>query len=149
MNIFIATDHAGFEMKEYIKKVLEKFEYSVQDCGATTFNSNDDYPEYIHSLSKEIVLSGGIDDVGIIFGGSGQGEAMVANRYPYIRAIVYAGVNLELVKLGREHNNANILSIGARFISNEDAKEAVELFLRTPFSYDERHIRRISQMDKK
>jgi ribose 5-phosphate isomerase B len=84
----------------------------------------------------------------VIFGGSGQGEAIVANRFRHVRAIVYAGGNLELVKLGREHNDANILSIGARFVSGSEAKIAVDLFLATGFSHEERHADRIIQIDE-
>jgi ribose 5-phosphate isomerase B len=84
----------------------------------------------------------------LIFGGSGQGEAIVANRFRHVRAIVYAGGNLELVKLGREHNDANILSIGARFVNANEAVQAVELFLSTPFSHEERHADRVIQIDE-
>ena len=84
----------------------------------------------------------------IIFGGSGQGEAIVANRFRHVRAIVYAGGNLELVKLGRLHNDANVLSIGARFVSFSEATQAINLFLDTAFSHEERHADRIVQIDE-
>lgn len=80
-----------------------------------------------------------------MFGGSGQGEAMVANREPGARAVVYYGGSLDIVTLGREHNNANILSLGARFVTREEAEEAVRLFLLIQFSDDERHVRRIAK----
>jgi ribose 5-phosphate isomerase B len=83
----------------------------------------------------------------IIFGKSGQGEAMVVNRFPGIRAIVYHGKNLEVIRLGREHNDSNILSIGAGFVEYEEAREAVRLWISTSFSGEERHVKRIEQMD--
>jgi ribose 5-phosphate isomerase B len=86
--------------------------------------------------------------VAIIFGGSGQGEAIVANRFRHVRAIVYAGGNLELVKLGREHNDANVLSIGARFVSLAEAVSAIDLFMATLFSHEERHSDRIIQIEE-
>lgn len=149
MKIYLATDHAGFTLKEEIKKYLEEKGSEVYDCGALTLEQGDDYPHYM-SLAATQVQHDALHDpsVAIIFGGSGQGEAIVANRYRHVRAIVYAGGNLELIKLGRGHNDANVLSIGARFVSSDEAIQAIELFLSTPFSHEERHADRIIQIDE-
>lgn len=153
--ILIASDHAGFELKQELIPFLRDLGYEIKDFGAREFDAEDDYPDYIIPLAKEISESGGAKQ-GIIIGGSGQGEAMTANRFRHVRAMVFNGqyrldsdrrVPLE-VKTAREHNDANILSLGARFISEIDAKEAVKTFLTIPFSEDERHVRRIEKIDE-
>lgn len=149
MKIYLATDHAGFSLKEEVKKVLEDEGNEVYDCGALTLEPGDGYPSYMaqaaENIQKDAIHN---PSIAIIFGGSGQGEAIVANRFRHVRAIVYAGGNLELVRLGREHNDANILSIGARFVNLTEAMQAIRLFLDTPFSHDERHADRIIQIDE-
>ena len=118
MKIYLATDHAGFSLKEEVKKYLEEKEQNISDCGALTLEEGDEYPVYMVNAARHVQEDAFHDpSMAIIFGGSGQGEAIVANRFRHVRAIVYAGGNLELVKLGREHNDANVLSIGARFVS--------------------------------
>lgn len=156
--ILIAADHAGFEMKQALMPFLRDMGYEVKDFGATEFNDDDDYPDFIAPLAREISESGGTKQ-GIIIGGSGQGEAIVANRFPHVRAVVFNGqyhpdhlapgahVPLE-VKTAREHNDANVLSLGARFLSKADAEEAVKTFLTIPFSEDERHVRRLKKLDE-
>lgn len=149
MKIYLATDHAGFSLKEEVKKYLEDKSHEVYDCGALTLEMGDDYPEYMVRAAKSVHDDALHDpSYAVIFGGSGQGEAVVANRFRHVRAIVYAGGNLELVKLGRAHNDANVLSIGARFVTKDEAIQALELFLSTPFSHDERHADRIIQIDE-
>ncbi len=145
MKIYLASDHAGFELKEKVKNFLEELKYDVADMGPFKRDDDDDYPDFIMPAAKEIAhdLINGVESKGIIFGGSGQGEAMAANRVDGVRAAVYYGGPLDIVKLSREHSNANILSLGARFISEQEAIDAIELWLATPFSNDERHIRRI------
>ena len=145
MKIYLATDHAGFELKENIKKFLAIAKYEIIDLGAFAYNENDDYPDFIEPLAKEIEhdLKAGEESKGIIFGGSGEGEAMVANRTDGVRATVYYGGSKDIIKLSREHNNANVLSLGARFVSAQEAQEAVTLWLTTPFTGEDRHIRRI------
>jgi ribose 5-phosphate isomerase B len=145
MKIYLATDHAGFALKEEIKKYLEDKGTEVYDCGALTLEAGDDYPEYMARAAEDVLHE---PSMAIIFGGSGQGEAIVANRFRHVRAIVYAGGNLELVKLGRTHNDANIISIGARFVTTKEAIQAIDLFLSTPFSHEERHVDRIIQIDE-
>ena len=145
MKIFLATDHAGFELKEKVKKFLTDSDHEVEDCGAYVLDSNDDYPDFVHKAAVKV----GEDTEnsrGNIFGGSGQGEAMVANRVKGVRAAVYYGGSEEIVKLSREHNDANILSLGARFITEEQAMHAIKIWLETPFSEEERHKRRIDKI---
>ena len=159
MKVFIATDHTGFILKnvllEYVRDALL---YEVEDLGAYELNPEDDYPDYVVPCAQKVAEEGAL---GIIIGGSGQGEAMAANRVRGARAAVFYGkikaqgaINAEgappldgcdIVRLAREHNDANLLSLGARFISEEDAKEAVRIFLETPFSGSERHVRRIGK----
>ncbi len=147
MKIYLASDHAGFELKEALKKYLTELGYGGEDKGAYSLNSEDDYPDFIRPV-VEAVAADPEHVRGIVLGGSGQGEAMIANRYKGVRAAVYYGGQLEIVKLSREHNNANILSLGARFISEYEAKEAVKLWLETPFLGEVRHMRRIEKIDQ-
>ncbi len=147
MKIFLATDHAGFSLKESLLVFIKNLGHEVIDYGATVYDETDDYPDFIQKAAQS-VSENPEEYRAVILGGSGQGEAIVANRFFGIRAVVFYGGDIEIVKLGREHNNANILSLGARFITEDDAKEAVKIFLGTPFSEDERHIRRISKIDK-
>lgn len=147
MNIHIASDHAGFEMKELLKKYLIETGHTVTDHGAFTYDALDDYPDFIIPCATAVVHTR--DSFGIILGGSGQGEQITANKIDGIRAIEYYGGNLDIIKLGREHNDANILSIGARFVTNDESIQAVQVFLDTSFSGDERHIQRIEKIEQK
>lgn len=146
MKIYFATDHAGFELKEKIIAYVQTLGHEVVDCGALELNPGDDYPEFIRPASHAVSQSPH-DTRAIIFGGSGQGEAMTANRFSNVRATVFYGGSLDIIRLSREHNDANVLSIGARFVSVADAQEAVALWLSTPFQEEERHVRRIAQID--
>jgi ribose 5-phosphate isomerase B len=146
MKIHLATDHAGFALKEATKTWLNDLDYDeVVDHGAHELVETDDYPDFI-KLAAEAV-SENPDERAIIFGASGQGEDMVADKFEHVRSAVYYGGPLEIVKLSREHNDANILSIGARFVTGEQAREAIELWLKTPFSGAERHQRRVDKID--
>ncbi len=154
-NIFIASDHAGFELKNELLPFLRDLGYEPKDFGAYEFNADDDYPDFVVPLAKAVSESSGVEK-GIIIGGSGQGEAMVANRFTHVRAVVFNGqykpesgrhIPHEIIT-SREHNDANILSLGARFLSEKDAREAVETWLLTPFSNDERHVRRLKKLDE-
>ncbi|MFA6325297.1 MAG: RpiB/LacA/LacB family sugar-phosphate isomerase [Candidatus Paceibacterota bacterium] len=146
MKIYIGADHAGFELKGKLFSFLKDLGYEVEDKGAFELNENDDYPDFIKPVALA-VASDPEHGRGVVLGGSGQGEEMSANKIKGIRAAEYYGGNLEIVKLAREHNDANILSLGARFISEEEAKEAVKIFLETEFSGDERHVRRINKLE--
>ncbi len=149
MKIYVATDHAGFSLKEDVKRYLLEQGNEVIDCGAEALVEGDGYPEYMAKAAAQVQHDALHEPSwGVIFGGSGQGEAIVANRFRHVRAIVYAGGSLDLVRLGREHNDANIISIGARFVTFDQAKEAIDLFLATPFSHEERHSDRIIKIDE-
>lgn len=143
MIIYLGSDHAGFELKEKIKKFLMDSNYEVVDFGALTLDPKDDYPDFCRPVAEAV--SKAPESRGIVLGGSGQGEAMVANRIPGARAAVYYGCSIPIVGLSRQHNNANILSLGARFMNEEEAFEAIKIWLDTPFSEEERHIRRIAK----
>jgi ribose 5-phosphate isomerase B len=145
--LIVATDHAGFPLKEAIKSFLETKGYSVLDVGAHELKDGDDYPAYMAAAAMKVAQDLSGSTRAVIFGGSGEGEAMVANRFPGVRATVWYGGSDEIIKLSREHNDANVLSIGARFVDEEAAKFAVDTWLMTKFSGDERHARRNEQMD--
>lgn len=144
MKIYLASDHRGFELKEKIKKWLKEWGYEYEDMGAFGYDKDDDYPNFI-SKAAEKVSQDPDNSRAIILGGSGQGEAMVANRYKGVRAAVYYGGSEEIVKLSREHNDANVLSLGTFFVDEETAMKAIKLWLETPFPGEERHVRRISK----
>ena len=144
--IFLGADHAGFKLKEEVKKYLLKSGFEVEDEGAHNFDKDDDYPDFIAPVARKVANNK--NAMGIIFGASGQGEAIAANKVKGIRATVYYGSNLEIVKLSRTHNNSNILSLGARFLTKEVAIEAVKRWLETDFSNEARHIRRVKKIDK-
>lgn len=143
--IFLASDHAGFKLKEKIKSYLEK-NYEVEDFGAYNLNQKDDYPDFIIPCAKKVAQTP--NSLGIILGGSGQGEAIAANKIKGIRAIVFYGGSKEIIKLSKEHNNANILSLGARFLSEKETLEAVKLWLNTKFLNKPRHVRRLKKIEK-
>lgn len=142
IKIYLATDHAGFEFKEKIKAYLQGKGYDVEDCGAFELNPTDDYPDFIAVAAKKVAETPG--SFGIVLGKSGAGECIVANKIKGVRA--FLGVSEENVRLAREHNDANVLSLGSELINEETAKTLVELFLNTPFSNEERHKRRIEKI---
>ena len=145
MKIVLATDHAGFDLKNHVKDYFTKKGYQIEDFGAYKFNSVDDYPDFIMPAAR--VVGSSKNTFGIIFGGSGQGEAMAANRVKGVRAVVYYDGPKKIIELSRMHNDANILSLGARFLSKEKAIEIIELWLKTPFD-GERHLKRINKLDQ-
>lgn len=158
MKIYFAADHAGFKLKnELVAFVRDEFGYEVEDCGAFELNLDDDYPEFV-SKAAEAVSGDPGNRKAIVLGGSGQGEAIVANRHKGVRAVVYygepdreqkdaSGNELTILASTRTHNDANVLSLGARFIDGDAAKRAVTEWLKTPFGGEERHTRRIEQID--
>ena len=144
MKIYIASDHAGFQLKNYLKERLSSNGYDIEDCGALKFEPLDDYPDFIIPAAKKVANRP--NSRGIIIGGSGQGEAMAANRIPGVRAAVYYNGPIDIVKLSRSHNNANILSLGARFVSNEKAIAILDIWLEEKFEGG-RHEHRIKKLD--
>lgn len=157
--IFITADHAGFRLKQALMEHLSLHSHRVEDCGPYELNPEDDYPDFVTPFAKKVVATPG--SFGIVCGGSGQGEAMCANRVPGARAAVFYGQmrvtdaldreggfsedGYDAVRLSRRHNNSNILSLGARFISPVEADEAVRTFLNTEYTADERHVRRLGK----
>lgn len=163
MKIALSTDHTGFEQLKDLKQYLEEeLGHECVDYGPQSLNINDDYPDYIFKAAAAV--SNGECQMGIIMGGSGQGEAMAANRLKGVRCAVFYGPTVvgrlidvngrvssspyEIVRLSREHNNSNMLSIAARFVSLMDMKHVVKLWLETPFSEQPRHVRRIDKLDR-
>ena len=154
MKIFIGTDHAGYVLKEKLVSSLKGAGYEVVDKGAYEYNEHDDYPDFVVPVAQEV--SKDPDKVkGIIIGATGQGEAVAVNKFPHVRAIVYYGEGkcvvadeANIIVRSREHNNSNILSLGARFLTEEQMMGAVDLWLKTPYSGSERHVRRLAKIDK-
>ena len=144
MKIHLATDHAGLELKNIIKEHLENQGHDVIDHGAHEYDALDDYPDFIFPCAKAVAADP--ESRGIILGGSGQGEAMTANRVKGVRAAVFYNGPEEIVKLSREHNNANILSLGARFMNQAEIYDVIEMWLAEPFEGG-RHQRRIEKLD--
>ena len=153
MRIFLGSDHAGFELKKALIQFLQQAGHHPEDMGPHTFDPQDDYPDYVLPVAEMVAADS--ESRGIVLGASGQGEAVVANRVRGVRAVVYYGPNPvtaessnphEILVLSREHNDANVLSLGAKFLTSDTAREAVRLWLRTPFSGEERHIRRLSKI---
>lgn len=143
--IYLASDHVGFELKEALIPYLKERGYEPEDLGPSMPDQNDDYPDTIMPLA--IKIANEPEARGIAIGGSGQGEAMVCNRFHGVRAAVYYGGTEEIIKLSREHNNANVLALGARFLEQQKAKEVVFTWLHTEFSSEERHARRVQKLN--
>lgn len=145
MRVHIGTDHAAFELKEYLVHELSGLGYDVVDHGAHVYDAEDDYPDWIIPCAEAVAATNG-DELGIVLGGSGNGEQIAANKVKGIRAAL--AYNVDTARLGREHNNANIISLGGRMQTHEEALEMVRIFLETPFSNEERHARRIAELAK-
>ncbi len=159
--VYIAADHTGLELKAALVGFIEEtLLMEVEDMGAHELVPEDDYPDFIRPCADKVAQEG--DAFGIVIGGSGQGEAMAANRVPGVRCALYYGQahatgsldaagkktqdGYDIVRLAREHNDANVLSLAARFVSEEEAKQAVRTFLETAFTGADRHVRRITKL---
>ncbi|HVX90327.1 MAG TPA: RpiB/LacA/LacB family sugar-phosphate isomerase [Candidatus Paceibacterota bacterium] len=157
--LYFASDHAGFALKQALMEYASTLGCAVEDLGPFALDPADDYPDFVTPLAQKVATEH--DARGVVIGGDGEGEAMCANRTKGVRAgVFYGGVRafapidaegaagmdgFDLVRLMRRHNDANVLALGARFVSGEEAREAVRIFLETPFSGAERHIRRIAK----
>ena len=142
MNIYIASDHGGFELKEHLVKYLNSKGYALKDLGNKEFDPQDDYPDFIIPLAKEVVKDS--DGVGIILGRSGNGEMIIANKVKGIRAALC--MNEEMAKHARLDNHANVLSLGADYINEETAEKVVEIFINTKYGREERYKRRVNKI---
>ena len=145
--IVLASDHAGFALKEAVKTFLKSEGYNTLDVGAHELVEGDDYPVYMAAAAMKVAEDLTGSTKAIIFGATGEGEAIVANRFPGVRAAVWNGGNEEIVELSRKHNDANVLSIGAHFVDEKTCLHITELWLTTEFSEEERHKRRIAEID--
>ncbi len=141
--VYLGGDHAGFDLKKHLLTYLHDTGYEVVDCGASTFDPEDDYPSFCVRTGQKVVADPG--SLGIVLGGSGNGEQIAANKVRGVRAAL--GWSVETARLAREHNNANVLGVGARMHSVEEATAIVNTFVTTDFSGAERHIRRIAELD--
>ncbi len=139
MRVYLGADHAGFELKNHVKAHLEQAGHEVVDCGALVYDALDDYPAFCIEAARRTVADPG--SLGLVFGGSGNGEQIAANKVPGARCALAWSV--ETAKLAREHNNAQLIGIGGRMHSTEEALAIVDAFLSTPWSGEERHQRRI------
>lgn len=154
MKIFVGTDHAGYGLKEKLVVFLRGAGHEVIDKGAHEYDENDDYPDFVIPVAREV--SKDPDNVrGIILGATGEGEAIAANKFPHVRAVVYYGSGrcvvddeADVIQRSREHNDANVLSLAARYLTEEDMLKSVNQWLNTPFSNGERHIRRLGKIDQ-
>ena len=146
MKLILGADHAGFELKEKIRSALKDKGYVIEDMGVMKYDPKDDYPDFIAPVAKA-VSKDPESSRGILFGRTGQGEAMLANRFSHVRAVVFYGGPIEIISLSRKLNNSNVLSFGARFVSEAEAHAAIDLWLDTAFEKG-RHEKRIKEIDE-
>ncbi len=162
MKIALATDHAGFDQLQKLKQFLTARGHQCLDFGPKSYDANDDYPDFIAPAAQAV--AGGQAEAGIIMGGSGQGEAMAANHVSGVRCALYYGTakavssieaegtasadQYDILRLSRQHNHANMLSLGARFLDIAEIQQAVTIWLDTPFSDVERHVRRVHKINQ-
>lgn len=139
MRVHIAADHAAYDLKEFLVKELTAAGYDMVDHGAHSYDSSDDYPVFVLPCAEAVAADP--ESRGIVLGGSGNGEQIAANKVPGVRAVL--AYNPETAELGRQHNDAQVVAIGARMNTVEEAEQIVSTFLATPFSGDPRHQRRI------
>lgn len=162
MNVALTSDHTGYEQAKELRLYIESLGYSCKYFGPEKINKTDDYPKLVAPAAESVAK--GECERGIILGGSGQGEAMAANRFEHVRCAVFYGPAVprnivdaegdkshdpyEIVKLSRQHNDANMLSIAARFVGLEEMRHIIKLWLETEFSAKARHTRRITELDE-
>jgi ribose 5-phosphate isomerase B len=142
MRVYVGSDHAGFELKNALVSHLTKAGHDVVDCGPASYDTDDDYPPFCIDTAQRVVAD--VGSLGIVLGGSGNGEQIAANKVAGVRAAL--AYNLETAQLARQHNDANVLGLGARMHTETEAAAIVDAFLGTPFSHDPRHQRRIDMV---
>jgi ribose 5-phosphate isomerase B len=142
VRVYLGSDHAGFELKATLVAALEKAGHEPVDCGPHTYHADDDYPVYVLRAAKSVISDPG--SLGIVIGGSGNGEQIAANKVAGIRAAV--AWTTDTATLARQHNDANVLSLGARQYSTDEAVSWALAFIETPFSEDPRHVRRLTMV---
>jgi ribose 5-phosphate isomerase B len=143
--IYLASDHAGFELKKAIAVFLTDSEIEYRDFGPDEYDETDDYPDYIIPAAQKVGMDPNRNKA-IVIGGSGQGEMIAANKVRGVRAVLYYGGPKEIITLSRTHNNANVLSLGARFLTTDEAIITVKLWLSTDYPGDKRHESRINKI---
>jgi ribose 5-phosphate isomerase B len=157
MKVIFGADHGGFALKEALKPFVQSLGHEVEDCGAHTLDMEDDYPIFVQAAARKVAADP-TNSRGIVIGGSGQGEAFAANRIKGIRAVVYygeparkqvdaKGKTLDMISSTREHNNSNVLSLAGRFLTEDEAKDAVKKWLETSYESVERHERRHKMLE--
>jgi ribose 5-phosphate isomerase B len=146
MRVHIATDHAGLELSSHLIAALSADGYEMVDHGPTSYDPEDDYPEFCINAATAVVAdqAAGVDALGIVLGGSGNGEQIAANKVKGVRAAL--AWNFDTARLAREHNDANVVAVGGRQHTLEEATELIKAFLEEPFSNAERHVRRIGKI---
>ena len=142
MRVYLGSDHAGFELKQRLVEHVSSLGHEAIDIGPTEYDAEDDYPPFIIAAATRV--AGDPGSAGIVLGGSGNGEAIAANKVRGIRCAL--AFSSDTARLAREHNDANMLSLGARMYDEATAMQFVEIFLSTAFSGDERHVRRLAQL---
>jgi ribose 5-phosphate isomerase B len=142
VRVYLGSDHAGLELKQLLVEHVTALGHEPVDCGPHTFDAEDDYPPYI--IKTALSVAGDPGSAGIVLGGSGNGEAIAANKVRGIRCAL--AFSPDTARLAREHNDANVLSLGARMYDEATARQFVEIFLSTSFSGEERHVRRLAQL---
>jgi ribose 5-phosphate isomerase B len=142
MRVYLGSDHAGYDVKQRLVEHVRALGHEPIDCGPRRYDPEDDYPVYVLRAAEGV--AGDPGSLGVVLGGSGNGEAIAANKVAGVRAAL--AWTEETARLGREHNDANVVSLGARMVAPEDALRFVETFLATPFSGDERHVRRLRML---
>lgn len=142
MKVYIGADHAGYNLKEELKAFLTDAGHTVEDVGAHSLDPDDDYPDFIIPVAEKVVGDSG--SAGIVIGRFGNGEVIASNKVKGVRAAL--STNVLMAQKAREHNNANVLALGAEYQTSQEAKEIVRAFLETPFSAEERHTRRLDKI---
>src|SRR5436305_6963003 len=143
MRVYLGSDHAGYELKTHLMEFVGKLGHEAVDCGPASYQPDDDYPPYCFEVGERVVADPG--SLGAVIGGSGNGEQIAANKVRGVRAAL--AWSEETARLGRQHNDANVVSIGARQYPTEDAVRFAEIFLHTDFTGEERHVRRLGMLD--